>query len=230
MSVTTLVEIPTLFQSLKVAKKVLDRVSIWNGDITKLEVDAIVNAANSSLRGGGGVDGAIHRAAGREKLQEECQRFGSCMVGDSVLTSGCNMKHIKNIIHTVGPQVYGHVKDSDREDLLSCYGTATHMALGLAHTTLAFCCISTGVYGYPNDDAAKTVTKFVTDFLETDDMMERIVLVTFLKVDNDLYHKYFAEYAESQSRKVEKRKSQEEEVEENDEGTEESSKKAKITE
>ncbi|CAP26302.1 Protein CBG06070 [Caenorhabditis briggsae] len=191
----TLAEIPTLFHKFRVAKRVLDRVSIWDGDITNLTVDAIVNAANSRLAGGGGVDGAIHRAAGRNELQAECRKYNGCAVGDAVITSGCNVNHIKKIIHTVGPQVYGSVTDEKRENLIACYRTSLDIAIENGMKSVAFCCISTGVYGYPNDDAAKTVTKFLTEFLENDDQIERIVLVTFLQVDNELYNEYFAKYA-----------------------------------
>ncbi|ULT95395.1 hypothetical protein L3Y34_004253 [Caenorhabditis briggsae] len=176
----TLAEIPTLFHKFRVAKRVLDRVSIWDGDITNLTVDAIVNAANSRLAGGGGVDGAIHRAAGRNELQAECRKYNGCAV---------------EIIHTVGPQVYGSVTDEKRENLIACYRTSLDIAIENGMKSVAFCCISTGVYGYPNDDAAKTVTKFLTEFLENDDQIERIVLVTFLQVDNELYNEYFAKYA-----------------------------------
>lgn len=177
----------------------LDRVSVWDGDITRLAVDAIVNAANNRLAGGGGVDGAIHRAAGRSELQAECRQYNGCAVGDAVITSGCKLDHIKKIIHTVGPQVYGSVNDEKRDNLIACYRTSLDIAIENGMKSVAFCCISTGVYGYPNDDAAKTVTNFLTEFLENDDKLERIVLVTFLDVDNKLYNDYFSKYAASKT-------------------------------
>lgn len=177
----------------------LDRVSIWNGDITRISIDAIVNAANSRLAGGGGVDGAIHHAAGRSELQAECRQYNGCAVGDAIITSSCRITHIKKIIHTVGPQVYGKVTDETRENLVACYRTSLDIAIENGMRSIAFCCISTGVYGYPNDDAAKAVTNFLTEFLEKDTNVERIVLVTFLETDNELYNKYFAEYAASKT-------------------------------
>uniref|UniRef100_A0A8R1DKG7 Macro domain-containing protein n=1 Tax=Caenorhabditis japonica TaxID=281687 RepID=A0A8R1DKG7_CAEJA len=195
MSAAALSEIPTLYQTLKVAKNVLDRVSIWNGDITKIHVDAIVNAANGRLAGGGGVDGAIHRAAGRSELQVECRKYPGCDVGDAVITSGCGISHIKKIIHTVGPQIYGSVSEEKREKLISCYRKSLEVAKENDLKSIAFCCISTGVYGYPNEDAAKSVTKFLTEYLETDEELERIVLVTFLECDNQFYHEYFEKFA-----------------------------------
>ncbi|KAF1757641.1 hypothetical protein GCK72_014097 [Caenorhabditis remanei] len=199
MTTATLTELPTLFQKFQVAKNVLDRISIWNGDITKLAVDAIVNAANGRLAGGGGVDGAIHAAAGRSELQAECRQYNGCAVGDAVITSGCKIKHIKKIIHTVGPQVYGSVTDEKRDNLIACYRTSLDIAIENGMKSVAFCCISTGVYGYPNEDAAKTVTQFLTEFLEKDDKLERIVLVTFLDIDNQYYNNYFSKYAASKT-------------------------------
>ncbi|CAA97408.1 Macro domain-containing protein [Caenorhabditis elegans] len=202
MAAAKISEIPTLFEKFKVAKNVLGRISVWDGDITKLSVDAIVNAANSRLAGGGGVDGAIHRAAGRKQLQEECQQYNGCAVGDAVITSGCNINHIKKIIHTVGPQVYGNVTDERRENLVACYRTSLDIAIENGMKSIAFCCISTGVYGYPNDDAAKTVTNFLTEYLEKNDTIERIVLVTFLDIDNEHYNKYFGDYAASKDQSI----------------------------
>ncbi|CAB3402848.1 unnamed protein product [Caenorhabditis bovis] len=176
---------------------VLKRVSVWRGDICKLEVDAIVNAANRSLAGGGGVDGAIHRAAGYDRLQSECRKYGYCDVGRAVITSGCNIRHIKNIIHTVGPQVYGVVGEKEKNELISCYSSSLELAKKNGLKTIAFCCISTGVYGYPNEDAAKAVTEFLSNYLKCDqnnDKIERVVLVTFLDIDYNYYLKYFREF------------------------------------
>ncbi|CAI5448580.1 unnamed protein product [Caenorhabditis angaria] len=194
---STLQEIPTLFAKYKVAKNILDRISIWNGDITRLQIDAIVNAANSRLAGGGGVDAAIHRAAGKTELQRECRQYDGCAVGEAVITSACKIEHVKNIIHTVGPQVYSSLKSSDREKLVNCYRNSLELAKENGLKSLAFCCISTGVYGYPNDDAAESVGDFLTKYLAENENIERIVLVTFLFIDYELYHEYFANFAEN---------------------------------
>uniref|UniRef100_A0A1I7WMS5 Macro domain-containing protein n=1 Tax=Heterorhabditis bacteriophora TaxID=37862 RepID=A0A1I7WMS5_HETBA len=185
-----------------VARAVLDKISLWTGDITNIEVDAIVNAANNGLRGGGGVDGAIHRAAGYSDLQKECQKIGWCDTGNSVITSGCKIKHIRNIIHTVGPRctVVGQATTEEREKLISCYQSALNLAVKYNLQTIAFCCISTGVYGYPNQDAAKIVINFVTNWLSNEEnrnKISRIVFCVFMPVDQESYQKYFDEYASS---------------------------------
>ncbi|VDO66357.1 unnamed protein product [Haemonchus placei] len=191
-----------LWYSVGVARGVLEKISLWRGDITRLEIDAIVNAANNRLAGGGGVDGAIHRAAGTAELQKECRAIGHCDTGAAVITSGCKMSHIKNIIHTVGPICSGNVASaSDREKLLSCYRSCLNLAVEHKLKTIAFCCISTGVYGYPQEDAAKTVVGFLTDWLSKPENamnIARIVLVLFNPVDVAAYEKFFEEYAKSQ--------------------------------
>ncbi|VDP12596.1 unnamed protein product [Heligmosomoides polygyrus] len=164
--ITTLKEIPTLFDRFGVARNVLDRISLFRGDITRLEIDAIVNAANNELRGGGGVDGAIHRAAGTAELQKECRAIGRCETGAAVITSGCKMSHIKNIIHTVGPQCKTYTpSEEEREKLISCYRSSLELAVEHKLKSIAFCCISTGVYRYPQEEAAKTVVGFLTEWL-----------------------------------------------------------------
>ncbi|CAJ0589914.1 unnamed protein product [Cylicocyclus nassatus] len=200
--VTVLKEIPTLFEKFGVARGILGKISLWRGDITKLEVDAIVNAANSGLAGGGGVDGAIHRAAGVKELQKECRAIGHCDTGAAVITSACNLKHVKNIIHTVGPICHGATaSDEERKKLMSCYHSCLDLAVKNSLKTIAFCCISTGVYGYPQDDAAKTVVGLLTNWLgkpENSDHINRIVLVLFNPVDVDFYEKFFDDYAKTQ--------------------------------
>ncbi|KJH45699.1 macro domain protein [Dictyocaulus viviparus] len=201
--VTVLKEIPTLFDKFGVARDVLEKISLWRGDITRLQVDAIVNAANNQLRGGGGVDGAIHRAAGTPELQKECRAIGYCETGAAVITTGCNISHIKNIIHTVGPQCSGKIASSaDREKLISCYRSCLDLAIKNNLNSIAFCCISTGVYGYPQEDAAKTVVLFLTDWLSKPENaihIARIVLVLFNPVDVAAYEKFFTEYASSRN-------------------------------
>ncbi|VDN32175.1 unnamed protein product [Gongylonema pulchrum] len=168
-------------------------VAIDRGDITKLEIDAIVNAANSSLLGGGGVDGAIHRAAGRG-LYEECKKLNGCRVGEAKITGAHNMKHIKHVIHTVGPQVHGAVSDEQRKQLKSCYIESLKLAVANNLRSVAFPCISTGIYGYPNDDACNVVVTSILAWLkENQDKVDRIVFVTFLDKDYDLYEKCLKE-------------------------------------
>ena len=128
------------------------RIKVVVGDITKLEVDAIVNAANKSLLGGGGVDGAIHRAAGPE-LVRECAKLGGCETGQSIMTDGYKLP-AKKVIHTVGPVWYGGTR-GERETLASCYDTAMRLAEENGLKSVAFSCISTGVYGFPKAEAAR---------------------------------------------------------------------------
>ncbi|VDO26479.1 unnamed protein product [Onchocerca flexuosa] len=168
-------------------------IAVDKGDITKLEIDAIVNAANSSLLGGGGVDGAIHRAAGR-CLYDECKKLNGCKVGEAKITKAYDMKHIKHIIHTVGPQVYSEVTEDQRNLLKSCYIESLKIAAANNLRTIAFPCISTGIYGYPNDDACNVVVTSVLAWLEENKgKIDRIIFVTFLDKDYDLYEKYLKE-------------------------------------
>uniref|UniRef100_A0A0R3RVD8 Macro domain-containing protein n=1 Tax=Elaeophora elaphi TaxID=1147741 RepID=A0A0R3RVD8_9BILA len=168
-------------------------IAIDKGDITKLEIDAIVNAANSSLLGGGGVDGAIHRAAGRG-LYDECKKLNGCKVGEAKITGAHDMKHIKYVIHTVGPQVRSKVSEEQRNLLKSCYIESLNIAVANNLRTIAFPCISTGIYGYPNDDACNVVVTSVLTWLqENKDSIDRIIFVTFLDKDYDLYKKCLKE-------------------------------------
>lgn len=158
------------------------------GDITKMQTDAIVNAANSSLMGGGGVDGAIHRAGGPAIL-EECRmiiaRQGSCKTGDAVITTG-GMLPARYVIHTVGPVWNGGKKNED-EMLANCYSNSLKLALAHRITTIAFPNISTGIYGYPKREAAKVAVNIVSRFLETDHFLDKVHFVCFDEENHSLY-------------------------------------------
>jgi O-acetyl-ADP-ribose deacetylase (regulator of RNase III) len=153
-----------------------ERVGVVREDITTLAVDAIVNAANSSLLGGGGVDGAIHRAAGPE-LVAECRTLGGCPPGQAKMTKGYRLK-AKYVIHTVGPVWFGGNYDED-EVLASCYRNSLSLALEHDLRSVAFPAISTGVYGFPVDRAARIAASEVKGFLEEHDLPEQVILVCF---------------------------------------------------
>lgn len=165
-----------------------NRVSLIKGDITKLDADAIVNAANNSLLGGGGVDGAIHRAGGRQIL-EECMairsRQGGCRTGEAVITSGGLLKS-RFVIHTVGPVWSGGNNDEDRL-LEKCYINSLKLAAENNIKTVAFPNISTGVYGFPKDRASRIAVRSVKDYLDTDKSIEKVIFVCFDEENFDLY-------------------------------------------
>ena len=155
---------------------VKDRVEIIEGDITRQQVDAIVNAANSSLLGGGGVDGAIHRAAGPELLAE-CRQLNGCPIGQAKITGGYNLP-ARWVIHTVGPIWRGGSQDEDKL-LAQCYQNSLALAEENNIKTIAFPSISTGAYGFPMDRAARIDFTEITRFLEQDGSIEQVILVCF---------------------------------------------------
>jgi O-acetyl-ADP-ribose deacetylase (regulator of RNase III) len=161
------------------------RITIKRGDITKEKVDAIVNAANRSLLGGGGVDGAIHDAAGPELLKE-CRELGGCETGEARITRGYRLP-AGFVIHTVGP-VYGHARGREKALLSNCYLNSLKLAKARNLKTIAFPCISTGVYGYPQEEAAKVAVGTIQDFImENPDDFEEIVIVTYRDSDYAIY-------------------------------------------
>jgi len=167
-----------------------ERIELVQGDITQLKVDAIVNAANTSLLGGGGVDGAIHRAAGRGLL-EECRTLGGCPTGEAKITKGYNLP-AKWVIHTVGPVWHGGRHGED-ELLASCYRNSLALTEKHGIRTIAFPAISTGVYSFPMDRAARIAVKEVAGFLEQNTSVEKVMLVCFDKFAHDVFAKALRE-------------------------------------
>lgn len=160
------------------------RISVILGDITTVAADAIANAANTSLLGGGGVDGAIHRAAGRE-LFEECKTLNGCETGQSKITKGYNLPS-KFIIHTVGP-VWRGGKNNEEELLKSCYLTSLNLAIKNNIKTIAYPAISCGIYGFPIEKAAKIAFETVKDFISQNDRIEKII---FIDINDKVINEY----------------------------------------
>ncbi|MDB5132490.1 MAG: ymdB [Mucilaginibacter sp.] len=164
------------------------KIELIKGDITKIRTDAIVNAANTSLMGGGGVDGAIHRAGGPAIL-EECKqivaRQGRCNTGDAVITTAGNLP-AKYVIHTVGP-VWNNGKYGEEQKLESCYKKSLQLAVDNDCKTIAFPNISTGIYRFPKKEAAEIAVSTVTGFLKENDKIEKVIFVCFDDENYDLY-------------------------------------------
>jgi len=164
----------------------MNKIELIKGDITKLQIDAIVNAANTSLLGGGGVDGAIHRAAGKELVQE-CRMLNGCKTGDAKITKGYKLP-AKFVIHTVGP-VWNGGNKNEEELLASCYRRSLEVAEENGIQSIAFPCISTGIYRFPMDKAALTAVGEVKKFLEKDTGIEQVVFCTFDSENYQIYQK-----------------------------------------
>jgi O-acetyl-ADP-ribose deacetylase (regulator of RNase III) len=160
------------------------RIECIQGDITVLDVDVIVNAANNSLLGGGGVDGAIHRAAG-PKLLEECRKLGGCATGEAKVTSGCNLK-AEWIVHTVGP-VFRDGNHGEDRLLKACYRNCLLLAKRLNASSIAFPAISTGAYHFPIENACRIALREIQQFLEENEKPNKVVLVCF---DSQTYRHY----------------------------------------
>lgn len=162
------------------------RVELLKGDITGLEVDAIVNAANNSLLGGGGVDGAIHRAAGPD-LFKECEGLKGCETGNAKITRGYKLR-AKHVIHTVGPVWYGGYRN-EHETLAACYKSSLDLAKKHKLKTVAFPGISTGVYGFPKDLAALIAVNESKRFLMKNSFPEKVIFVAFDEESYEIYNK-----------------------------------------
>ncbi|XP_061581557.1 ADP-ribose glycohydrolase MACROD1 isoform X2 [Cololabis saira] len=170
----------------KRSEKLDQKISVYSGDITKLEIDAIVNAANKTLLGGGGVDGAIHRAAG-PMLKKECASLNGCETGEAKITCGYGLP-AKYVIHTVGPIAQGGVGEEERGALKSCYKNSLQAATENGARSVAFPCISTGIYGYPPQLAVHEALATVREYLDAHhDKLDRVIFCVFLPTDKELY-------------------------------------------
>ncbi|XP_024591219.1 O-acetyl-ADP-ribose deacetylase MACROD2 isoform X1 [Neophocaena asiaeorientalis asiaeorientalis] len=180
-------------ETSQVKKSLSEEVSLYRGDITLLEVDAIVNAANTSLLGGGGVDGCIHRAAG-PCLVAECRNLNGCETGHAKITCGYDLP-AKYVIHTVGPIARGHINGSHKEDLANCYKSSLKLVKENNIRSVAFPCISTGIYGFPNEPAAVIALSTIKEWLaKNQHQVDRIIFCVFLEVDFKIYKKKMSEF------------------------------------
>jgi len=160
------------------------KIKIIKRDITKVKIEAIVNAANKTLLGGGGIDGAIHRAAG-PKLLEECKKIGGCETGEAKITKGYNLP-AKYIIHTVGP-IWQRGEQGEEEKLASCYINSLELAAKYKIKSIAFPSISTGAYGFPIEKAAPIALTEVKKFLEKNNSIKEVIFVLFSERDFQIY-------------------------------------------
>jgi O-acetyl-ADP-ribose deacetylase (regulator of RNase III) len=172
-------------------KETFGRIEVLQGDITRLKVDAIVNAANRSLLGGGGVDGAIHRAAGPQLL-EECRALGGCPTGQARITAGYNLP-ARHVIHTVGPVYHG--RPDDPVLLASCYRNSLDLACRNGLGCLAFPAISCGIYGYPIEDGCRIAVDTVQAFLTENALPDRVLFVLFSADFYRIYRDYLGRTA-----------------------------------
>jgi len=163
-----------------------NKIEILKGDITKVTVDAIVNAANTSLLGGGGVDGAIHRAGGKAIL-DDCRKIiarqGGCKVGEAVITTAGNL-NARFVIHTVGP-VWNGGQKNEQKKLADCYSNSLQLAIDNGCKSIAFPCISTGIYKYPTNEAARVAVDTVLQFLSNTDKIDKVIFACF---DDENFH------------------------------------------
>ncbi len=177
------------------AEEIKARIEVIDGDITKQNVDAIVNAANTTLLGGGGVDGAIHRAAGPELL-EACRALGGCPTGEAKITKGYRLP-VKWVIHTVGP-VWRDGRHGEDELLANCYRNSLALAEEKSARTIAFPSISTGAYGFPMERAARIALAEIKKFLEQKSSLEKVVLVCFGQSAFDIYQEALREMSNNE--------------------------------
>ena len=175
---------------MRPASSAKTKISISQDDITKVGSDVIVNAANSSLQGGGGVDGAIHRAAGPSVMKELRENYDFCPTGEIVVTGSGKLSenHVKKIFHAVGP-IWKGGQNQEEKKLLSCYRHSLEMLNTLELQTIAFPAISTGIYGYPIDKAAESVLAYVIQLLNNEfkDQFEVISFILFSRQDYNIY-------------------------------------------
>lgn len=171
----------------------IPRIKLIRDDITKLDVDVIVNAANKSLLGGGGVDGAIHKAAGTE-LVAECRTLNGCATGEAKITKGYNLP-ANHVIHTVGP-IWRGGANNELQLLANCYKNSLKLAVENNCKTIAFPNISTGIYGFPKDEAAVIAIKEVKKFLASNESIEKVLFVCFDQENYDIYSRLLAKDSE----------------------------------